>query len=305
MEADPLYHTKQLFYQSSFQACIASASEFLHTPPTDDLESPEDALGRAVYIARAHLALSPPEFNQARAVLSPWLNGESPALQARAVDIFAQYLAAPGEEKVEEIRDVVLECEGEAGEALVRAVAGGLFVLAGEKEEAVATLTEGAAKEDLECIAILVQLLLSLNRRDLALQTYTAAKRIGNDSMLIQAIEAWIGLKSGAQPLHQSFYFYEELYQLPSGRTPPVLAAHAGAHLLLGEREEAEEDVKEGLKSGGANGKGDLVGVGASLGLKDFAAKLQETEPAHPYAIDLAEKASAFDEAAKKWAVAA
>lgn len=52
-------------------------------------------------------------------------------------------------------------------------------------------------------IALLIQLVLSLDRRDLAQTTYQAAKKIGNDSTLIQAMEAWIGLKtvSSAFPL--------------------------------------------------------------------------------------------------------
>ena len=45
-------------------------------------------------------------------------------------------------------------------------------------------------------MALLVQLLLSLDRRDLAQSTYTQAKRVGNDSALVQAMEAWIGLKT-------------------------------------------------------------------------------------------------------------
>lgn len=45
-------------------------------------------------------------------------------------------------------------------------------------------------------MALLVQLLLSLNRRDLAQSTYNQAKRVGNDSTLVQAMEAWIGLKT-------------------------------------------------------------------------------------------------------------
>jgi len=43
---------------------------------------------------------------------------------------------------------------------------------------------------------VLVQLLLSLDRRDLAQSTYQSAKKIGNDAMLIQAMEAWIGMKT-------------------------------------------------------------------------------------------------------------
>lgn len=45
-------------------------------------------------------------------------------------------------------------------------------------------------------MALLVQLLLSLDRRDLAQSTYNQAKRVGNDSALVQAMEAWIGLKT-------------------------------------------------------------------------------------------------------------
>lgn len=45
-------------------------------------------------------------------------------------------------------------------------------------------------------MAVLVQLLLTLDRRDLAQTTYQTAKKIGNDSRLVQAIEAWIGMKT-------------------------------------------------------------------------------------------------------------
>lgn len=48
-------------------------------------------------------------------------------------------------------------------------------------------------------MAVLVQLLLSLDRRDLAQSTYQSAKKIGNDAMLIQAMEAWIGMKTVRQ----------------------------------------------------------------------------------------------------------
>lgn len=53
-------------------------------------------------------------------------------------------------------------------------------------------------------LAILAQLLLALDRRDLANSTYATAKRIGNDSTLVQAIEAWIGLKTVSPPCHRS-----------------------------------------------------------------------------------------------------
>lgn len=57
---------------------------------------------------------------------------------------------------VDELRDLVIETEGsEEGEksieeGFVRTLAGTVFILQGENEEAVATLTEGAAKTDIE-----------------------------------------------------------------------------------------------------------------------------------------------------------
>ncbi len=51
------------------------------------------------------------------------------------------------------MRDLVIECEGEGKEdeeRVVRVIAGSMFVLEKEVEEAVATLTEGSAKTDLE-----------------------------------------------------------------------------------------------------------------------------------------------------------
>ena len=136
--------------------------------------------------------------------------------------------------------------------------------------------------------AVLVQLLLSIDRKDLAQTTYQNVKKFGNDSILVQAMEAWIGLKTvcppspffhlereeannkGSRPLHQSYYFYEELYQLPSGRTSAVLASHAAAHLLLGHVDEAKADIEEAVQQGG-EADGDVLAVGASLGMEGYA----------------------------------
>lgn len=45
-------------------------------------------------------------------------------------------------------------------------------------------------------MAVLIQLCLLQDRKDLAQATYNSAKKIGNDSMLVQALEAWIGMKT-------------------------------------------------------------------------------------------------------------
>lgn len=44
--------------------------------------------------------------------------------------------------------------------------------------------------------ALLVQLLLSIHRRDVAQTIYQNAKSFGEDSLLMQIMEAWIGMKT-------------------------------------------------------------------------------------------------------------
>lgn len=117
--------------------------------------------------------------------------------------------------------------------------------------------------------ALLVQLLLSIDRRDIAQTIYQAAKSFGEDSLLMQIMEAWIGMKTGGRPLNQSYYLYEELYQAPSGRTAHVLASHAAAHLLLGHVDEAKGDIIEAQQTEGAKGDANVLAVGATLGMPD------------------------------------
>ncbi|WWC62489.1 uncharacterized protein I303_105085 [Kwoniella dejecticola CBS 10117] len=298
MELDPLYHVKQLFYQAAIEEATSQLSS-----DTDETLS----LRRGTYIARSYLSLSPPDVSSAQKALSPY--AASSSLGVKTVTAFASYLGGD-KAKVDEIRDSVLEIEGNEDEdpfeeGIVRVISATVFILEGENEEAVATLNEGRGKEDLECLALLVQLLLTLDRRDLAQSAFNTAKRIGNDSILVQAIEAWIGLKTGSRPLHQSYYFYEELYQLPSGRTPPVLASHAASHLLLGHIDEAKADVLEASQKENGDKDGNVLAVGTSLGIEGYAEKLATNAPRHPFAVDLAEKSRLFDEAASKFAITA
>ncbi|KAJ9112153.1 hypothetical protein QFC20_002334 [Naganishia adeliensis] len=184
MDSDALFHVKQLFWQ-------------------------------ALYAAQSHLALHPPATSSALELLNSALSSNEPPASARAVKSFAEFLGASDDEKeskLEELRDSLLEYEGEEVNEDTREEE-----RINEVEEAVTTLTEGCGKTDLECAALGIQLILSLDLRDIAQTTYQSAKVWGEDSLLIQIMEAWIGIKNGGRPLNQSYYLYEELYQQPSG----------------------------------------------------------------------------------------
>lgn len=137
-------------------ACISEATSQGITPSDDP-----SSLHRAIYVARSYLALSPPNPADASTAIKPFLSSSSSSSPAaKAVDAFIRYRsAAAGNTKegvLDELRDLVIETEGseedesKVEEGFVRTLAGTVFILEGENEEAVATLTEGVAKTDIE-----------------------------------------------------------------------------------------------------------------------------------------------------------
>ena len=58
---------------------------------------------------------------------------------------------------------------------------------------------------------------------------------------------------------------------MPNGRTGPVLASHAAAHLLLTHLDEAKADITEASQREGGDKDGDVLAVGTSLGLEGYA----------------------------------
>lgn len=77
---------------------------------------------------------------------------------------------------------------------MVRPVAATVLHLEGHTAEAITLLAQ--ANQDLESVAIHIQILLSLNRLESARRIYKEATAWAEDAFLIQLCEAWIGLKT-------------------------------------------------------------------------------------------------------------
>lgn len=159
-----------------------------------------------------------------------------------------------------------------------------------------------------------MHILLSINRLDLAQKEYNAARTWADDSLLIQLIEAWIGLKSGGTAAQQAYYVYDELSQNPStGHSASVLNGKAAAQAALAHYEEARGAFDEALtvdeKAANAlANKAALASYGAkateaTAAAQDALERLRRIKPQHPLLSDLAEKERAFDEAASHFAL--
>ncbi|KAH9940834.1 coatomer epsilon subunit-domain-containing protein [Epithele typhae] len=305
MDSSELYHVKQQFTLGAYKSLV-------------DLTLP-DALSpeynpTLVYQARAHIALG----NTAAAEALIPADTENVAL--KSVAALARFVTADEDARepiLEEFRDLSVEIEGECDasaweKGVVRVLAGTAFVRVGEIEEALETLGAGNDTQNLEAVAYTVQVYLSIHRPDLARKEFDRAKRWAEDDLLLQLIEASIGLGSGKDAYSDAHAFYTEQLANPSLSSPHLLTARGVARLLRGEVPAATSDLEEAQSQmGGAPDAETLAAQVIAAGLAapkaaeadELFSKLAAEHPGHPLVTDYHQKASLFDELASKFTV--
>ncbi|GBE86545.1 predicted protein [Sparassis crispa] len=307
MDSSELYVVKQHF--------ILGAYKMLVDLTLPDPSSPDYA-PTLVYQARAHIALNKP---RAAADLVP---ADTEDVSLKAVAALARYVgasvSADKDSSLEELRDLCVEIEGEDLDAtdkekgMVRILAGTAFAIAGEVEEALETLGVGTTTDNLEAVALIVQIYLSINRPDLARKEFERAKRWAEDDLLIQLIEASIGLVTGKDGYTDANAFYTEQLANPSLSSPRLLTARGVTRLLKGEISGAKSDFEEAVsQSGGVADAETLAAMtaAAGLGASKYAeadqlwSQLTSEYPKFPLVVDLTGKAELFDDLCTKFEV--
>ena len=104
---------------------------------------------------------------------------------------------------------------GELSSEIVRYQVGLALYEHGDAQKALETLgvTGAGGSTELECIALGVHILLAIHRIDLAEKEYLLAQQQNDDSILVQYMEAWIGLVRGGRATQQAYYVYDEMSQ--------------------------------------------------------------------------------------------
>ncbi|KAJ2936951.1 hypothetical protein H1R20_g148, partial [Candolleomyces eurysporus] len=302
MESSEIYHVKQQF--------ILGAYKSLLNVPLPDVNSP-DYNAALLYKARSHIALNDPK---SALKLIP---EDSENVALKAVASLARYVAAADsaakDAALEELRDLSVEIEDESEgtereKALVRVLAGTAFARAGEVEEALETL--GTETEDLEAVAVIVQVYLSINRPDLAKKQFERSKRWAEDDLLLQLIESNIGLATGKDGYSNSQSFYTEQLANPSMTSSHLLTARGVTRLLRNEIQEAKSDLEEALQQNkdDAETLAAIVVAGGLGALKkteteEYWSQLVSAHPEHPLVVDVNQKAEGFDELLAKFTV--
>jgi len=291
MDSSDLYYIKQQFILGAWKSLI----ELSPNPA-----SPDYAETR-LYQARAYIALSQPL--EALKVL----DAADTSLSVRAVRALANYVAKNDAEKaLDELRDLSVEIEEEGVDpkenGFVRVMAGTAFAREGEVEEALETLGAGSDVENLEAVALIVQMYLSIYRVDLAKRECDRARKWTEDDLLLQQIEASIGLLTGKDSYSNPHTFYIEQLHNPSLSSGHLLLSRGTTHLLRGELPEAMSDFTEAQNSkNGVNGDALAATVVVSELAKSKAnaatawSQLETEYPNHPFVEAISKKEAEYD----------
>ncbi|KAI0078683.1 hypothetical protein K474DRAFT_1593499 [Panus rudis PR-1116 ss-1] len=308
MESSELYHVKQQFTLGAYKSLVD-----LTLP---DPNSP-DYNPTLLYKARAYIALDDPA-NALNIIPSDTENLALKAATSLAKLVQAETSGADKDPILEEFRDLSVEIEGddidadEKEKGWVRVLAGTAFARAGEIEEALETLSVVQETQNLEGVAVLAQIYLSINRPDLAQKEFNVAKQWAEDDILLQLIESSISLVTGKDAYSDPASFYTEQLANPSLTSPHLLTARGVTRLLRGEISAAKSDLEEAVsQQGGKPDKETLAALTVAFGVgnvkqaeaEEYYSQLKTQHPRYQLVDHVEEKAATFDELAARFDV--
>jgi coatomer protein complex subunit epsilon len=154
-------------------------------------------------------------------------------------------------------------------------------------------------------MALCVQILLKMERADVAEKTLRQMAALDDDATLTQLATAWVNLALGGGKAQEACYVFQELGDKHSW-TPKLYNGSAACHMQMGQFEEAEKDLLEALTKDGKDPEtlANLVVAGLHLGrrggskLRTYLTQLKAVAPQHALLAKSAALEEAFDAAA-------
>lgn len=207
------------------------------------------------------------------------ISDDSP-LDLKAIRLLALYLKnsdAAREEAVAQARQWLEETSN----AMALTVSAVIFSYEGDLENALKACHSG---QNLEMMALTVQIALKLDRIDIAERTVKAMSAVDDDATLTQLAAAWVGLHQGGSKVQEAFYIFQELGDKFSW-TVRLHNGLAACQIRMGRWEDAEAELLQAFEKNAkdADTLGNLAMVSIHLGKPSqrYMTLLQGVSPNH------------------------
>ncbi|XP_057896865.1 coatomer subunit epsilon isoform X1 [Melospiza melodia melodia] len=296
-EADELFDLRNNFYIGAFQAAINEAQRAKPSSPQQEAE-------RDVFLFRSYIA------QRKFGVVLDELQG-SPSPELQSVRMFAQFLASDSQSQRDSIvaeLDKKMAKSVDVANSTFLLMAASIYCHQQDPDAALRALHQG---DSLECLAMMIQILLKLDRLDLARKELKKMQEQDEDATLTQLATAWVNLALGGEKLQDAFYTFQEL----ADRYSPsllLLNGQAAAAMAQGRWDEAEGLLQEALDkdSGHPETLLNLVVLSQHLGkapevTNRYLSQLKDAHKNHPFIQEYQAKENDFDRLALQYAPSA